>query len=98
MLEADVSLTVVKEFVEEAFNFAGFHRSICRWEGYGKDLKYYHADDLLMEVDPKFYRPAEVDLLWGDSARARKELGWEPKTSFIQLVNKMVKHDMELLT
>ena len=51
-----------------------------------------------METDPKFYRPAEVDLLWGDSDRARRELGWKPKTNFIQLVNKMVKHDMELLT
>ena len=88
----------IREFVEEAFNCAGFHRTMCRWEGHDQEAKYYHGDDLLMEVDPKFYRPAEVDLLWGDSARARKELGWEPKTSFIQLVNKMVKHDMELLT
>ena len=88
----------IKEFVEEAFNFAGFHRNICRWEGHGEEVKYYHGDDLLMEVDPKFYRPAEVDLLWGDSERARTELGWKPKTNFIQLVNKMVKHDIELLT
>ena len=88
----------IKEFVEEAFNFAGFHRSKCRWEGSDKDTKYYHEEDLLMEVDPQFYRPAEVDLLWGDSDRARRELGWEPKTNFLQLVNKMVKHDMDLLT
>ncbi|HCT54045.1 MAG TPA: hypothetical protein DF712_16470 [Balneola sp.] len=88
----------MKEFVEEAFNFAGFHRSVCRWEGEGDTTKYYHNNDLLMEVDPQFYRPAEVDLLLGDSTRARKELGWQPKTNFIQLVNKMVKHDMELLT
>tara|TARA_B100000287_G_scaffold398727_1_gene416352 strand:- start:518 stop:1579 length:1062 start_codon:yes stop_codon:yes gene_type:complete len=97
VLSSDETHTI-KEFVEEAFNFAGFHRSICRWEGHGEEAKYYHGDDLLMEVDPKFYRPAEVDLLWGDSERARKELGWKPKTNFIQLVNKMVKHDMELLT
>jgi len=50
-----------------------------------------------MEVDPKFYRPAEVDLLWGDSERARKELGWKPKSSFIDLVKKMVDNDLKLL-
>ena len=88
----------IREFVEEAFNCAGFHRSMCRWEGEGKDTKYYHGNDLLMEVDPKFYRPAEVDLLLGDSTKARKELGWEPKTNFVNLVHKMVKHDMDLLT
>jgi len=97
VLSSDETHTI-KEFVEEAFNFAGFHRSICRWEGEGVDTKYYHGDDLLMEVDSKFYRPAEVELLYGDSTKARTELGWEPKTNFLQLVNKMVKHDIELLT
>jgi len=86
----------IKQFVEEAFNCAGFHRSVCRWEGYGEDAKYYHGDDLLVEVDPQFYRPAEVDLLWGDSRRAREELGWNPQTSFSQLVQKMVDNDIKL--
>ena len=84
----------IKEFVEEAFNCAGFHRSVCRWEGYGEEAKYYHGSDLLVEVDPQFYRPAEVDLLWGDSRRAREELGWNPQTSFSQLVQKMVDNDL----
>lgn len=97
VLSSDETHTI-REFVEEAFNFAGFHRSICRWEGEGIDTKYYHSTDLLMEVDSKFYRPAEVDLLLGDSTKARKELGWEPKTNFINLVDKMVRHDIELLT
>jgi GDPmannose 4,6-dehydratase len=97
VLSSDETHTI-REFVEEAFNFAGFHRSICRWEGEGNETKYYHGEDLLMEVDPQFYRPAEVELLLGDSTRARKELNWKPKTNFIQLVNKMVKHDIELLT
>ena len=97
VLSSDETHTI-KEFVEEAFNFAGFHRSICRWEGEGVDTKYFHGEDLLMEVNPKFYRPAEVDLLLGDSTKARKELGWQPKTNFINLVGKMVKHDIELLT
>ena len=97
VLSSDETHTI-REFVEEAFNFAGFHRSMCRWEGEGDATKYYHGNDLLMEVDPQFYRPAEVDLLLGDSTRARRELGRKPKTTFIQLVDKMVKHDMELLT
>ena len=84
----------IKQFAEEAFNCAGFHRSVCRWEGYGKDSKYYHEDDLLIEIDPQFYRPAEVAHLWGDSRRAREELGWNPQTSFSQLVRKMVDNDM----
>jgi len=84
----------IREFVEEAFNFAGFHRSICRWEGEGLEEKYFHGSDLFVEVNKDFYRPAEVDLLWGDSSKARKELGWEPKTTFAQLVKKMVDLDV----
>lgn len=84
----------IREFVEEAFNFAGFHRSICRWEGEGLDEKYFHGSDLFVEVNKDFYRPAEVDLLWGDSSKAREELGWEPKTTFVQLVKKMVDLDV----
>ena len=87
----------IKEFVEEAFNCAGFHRSMCRWEGVNEDAKYYHGEDLLMEVDPEFYRPAEVDLLWGDSSRIREELGWKPKTTFSALVKKMVDNDLKLI-
>jgi len=48
-------------------------------------------------VDEKFFRPAEVDLLVGDSSKARKVLGWEPKTSFPELVNLMVDADVALL-
>lgn len=49
-----------------------------------------------VEIDPRYYRPAEVDLLLGDASKARKELGWEPKVSFPELVNLMVDHDLEL--
>lgn len=86
----------IREFVEEAFNCAGFHRSMCRWEGVNEDAKYYHGDDLLVEVDPRFYRPAEVGSLWGDSSRATDELGWKPKFSFPALVKKMVDIDLKL--
>ena len=49
-----------------------------------------------VEIDPRYYRPAEVDLLLGDATKARRELGWEPKVSFKELVRLMVDHDMNL--
>ena len=84
----------IREFVEEAFNFAGFHRSRCKWKGEGLEEKYFHGSDILVEINKDFYRPAEVDLLWGDSTKARENLGWEPKTNFFQLVKKMVDRDV----
>ena len=84
----------IREFVEEAFNFAGFHRSACRWEGEKEDEQYLHGNDCLVEINKDFYRPAEVNLLLGDSTKAREELGWEPKSNFLQLVKKMVDIDL----
>ena len=49
-----------------------------------------------VEIDPRYYRPAEVDLLLGDSTKARTKLGWIPRTSFEQLVDMMVGGDLEL--
>jgi GDPmannose 4,6-dehydratase len=49
-----------------------------------------------VEIDPRYYRPAEVDLLLGDSAKAHTQLGWKPGTSFAALVSMMVEHDLEL--
>ena len=83
----------IREFVVEAFNFVGFHRSMSEWRGEGIDEKYFHGKDCLVEINKDFYRPAEVDLLWGDSTKAREELGWEPTCNFIQLVKKMVDRD-----
>ena len=53
--------------------------------------------DKYIKIDPKFYRPAEVDVLLGDSSKAKEKLKWSPKTSFKQLVSKMVKNDINLL-
>ena len=50
-----------------------------------------------MEIDPEYYRPAEVDLLVGDSSKARKQLGWEPKTKFHDLVKLMVDADRQMV-
>ena len=84
----------IREFVEQAFNFAGFAVEKCEWVGEGVDEKYVHEGKVLMFVNPEFYRPAEVELLWGDSSEARRNLGWKPKTDFIGLVRKMVDHDI----
>ena len=93
VLSSDETHTI-REFVEEAFNFVGFHRNACEWKGEGEDEKYFHGKECFVEINSDFYRPAEVDLLLGDSSRARKELGWKPKTNFIQLVKKMVDTDV----
>jgi len=49
---------------------------------------------VIVEIDPKFFRPAEVDLLLGDPSKARAELGWTPRVSFDQLVEMMMKADL----
>jgi GDPmannose 4,6-dehydratase len=86
----------IREFVEEAFNFAGFAIEKCKWVGRGEKEKYIHEKRVLVQINPDFYRPAEVELLLGDSSEARKNLGWEPKTDFIGLVRKMVDTDLKL--
>ena len=85
----------VREFCTLAFQEAGIG---LRWEGEGVDEKGIdiRTGKVLVEVDPKYFRPAEVDLLWGDPAKAQKLLGWNPrKTSFEELVRIMVRHDLE---
>lgn len=84
----------VREFVEAAFACAGIS---IRWEGEdvlekGIDTK---TGKVLVEVSAEFFRPAEVDLLLGDPTKAREVLGWNPrKTSFEELVRRMVEHDL----
>jgi len=85
----------VREFVELAFREAGFH---IQWQGAGVDEKGIDAEtgETLVEVDPRYFRPTEVDLLHGDATKAREKLGWEPKTSLRQLVSEMVEEDLRL--
>lgn len=59
-------------------------------ELYGPSASPY----VLVRINPRFYRPADVELLWGDSTKARRELGWSPKVSFPELVKRMVAHDL----
>lgn len=87
----------VREFTTLAFQRAGIS---LRWEGEGLDEKGVDiaTGKTLVEVDPKFFRPAEVEQLLGDPTKAREQLGWNPrKTSFQQLINIMVDADLELI-
>ena len=86
----------VREFVELAFAELGYE---IEWQGTGVDEKGIdkNTGKVLVEVDPRYFRPAEVELLWGDSTKARTELGWEPKYSFMDLVKEMVQSDLEEL-
>jgi len=94
----------IKEFVELAFKYAGIDGN---WHGNGTSEefsitptavdKYNAASSVLIRINPKFYRPADVDLLLGNSNLARQELQWSPKTSFNQLVEKMIRNDLSLL-
>jgi GDPmannose 4,6-dehydratase len=85
----------VREFCTLAFAEAGIG---LRWEGTGLEEKGIDAATgrVLVEVDPQYFRPAEVETLLGDPSKAVRRLGWNPcKTSFTDLVKIMVKHDLE---
>lgn len=90
----------IREFVTKSFNKAGIDG---KWEFLGLSSNYKDPEneifrkdtgEILVKINPKFYRPAEVDLLLGNSNAAQKELGWQPKTSFDELVTKMIKNDL----
>ena len=86
----------VRDFTEKAFAANGM---TIRWEGTGIDEKGYDAEPgkLLVSVNPQWFRPTDVDNLWGDPTKARTVLGWNPqKTSYEELVRIMAVHDRQL--
>ena len=84
----------VKEFVQVAFQNAGVSGL---WSGTGLDAKYLHGGPpVLAEINEKWYRPAEIQVLHGDASEIKKDLGWEPEILFDKLVKSMVDYDLEL--
>jgi GDPmannose 4,6-dehydratase len=95
----------VRQFVEAAAYELGIH---LRWEGDGETeigIVKWAADDghsqlvegdVIVRVDPRYYRPTEVDTLLGDAAKARQKLGWSPRIKFDELVSEMVREDFNL--
>ena len=83
----------VRDFVNEAAQELGIH---IRWEGQGVDEKGYDAKgNCIVSVDPRYFRPTEVETLLGDASKAKQKLGWAPKITFQELVQEMVREDLK---
>ena len=83
----------VREFVNAAVNELGMQ---IRWEGQGVDEKGIDSDGkVIIAVDPRYFRPTEVETLLGDASKAKAKLGWVPKISFEDLVAEMVREDLK---
>jgi GDPmannose 4,6-dehydratase len=84
----------VRQFIEIAAMRLGME---IRWEGKGKDEKGFDQHgQCIIEIDPRYYRPAEVETLLGDPSKAKNKLGWEPQITFEELVKDMVDSDLKL--
>lgn len=84
----------VREFCEHAFHHTGIE---LEWIGEGIEEKGINAKtgDVIIEIDPRYFRPTEVDLLIGDASKAREKLGWYPKYTFDELIEEMIQEDQE---
>jgi len=83
----------VRDFVNAAAKELGIS---IRWEGLGVDEKGYDANNnCIIAVDPRYFRPAEVETLLGDPSKAKQKLGWTPRTTFGELVTEMVREDLK---
>ena len=87
----------VREFVEKAFKHVKIK---IKWKGKGiKEVGYNTANNqILVKVDPKYFRPTDINELRGDYSKARRELGWKPKTTFDEMVRIMVESDLEKMS
>ena len=82
----------VRDFVDAAANELGMS---IRWQGEGVEEVGYLGDQVIVSVDPRYFRPTEVETLLGDASKARNKLGWSPKIGFEQLVAEMVREDLK---
>jgi GDPmannose 4,6-dehydratase len=85
----------VRDFCNAAYAHLG---KTIRWDGEGVDEKGYDAEtgECIVAVDPRYFRPTEVETLLGDPSKAKQKLGWEPKITFEEMVHEMMEHDLEL--
>ena len=85
----------VRDFVNSAWKYLGKE---ITWEGSGPNERGYDKEsgNLIVKVDPRYFRPTEVDTLLGDSSKAKEKLGWETKISFKGMVNEMMEHDLAI--
>ena len=85
----------VRDFVDFAWSY--FNKKI-RWEGEGLNEKGYdsESDKLIVAVDPRYFRPSEVETLLGDASKAREKLGWEPKITIEEIVREMMENDINI--
>lgn len=92
-----VIATGVQYSVRDFINAAAKHLDLdIRWEGKGESEKGYSAEGkVIVAVDPRYFRPAEVETLLGDASKAKKKLGWTPQTTFEELVKEMVQSDLD---
>jgi len=81
----------IREFIQNALAVLGHE---VTWEGQGQDEVGKVGDEVVVRVNPEFYRPAEVDVLIADASKAHTVLGWTPKISFGELVKRMIIHDV----
>ncbi|MFW5955521.1 MAG: GDP-mannose 4,6-dehydratase [Rhodothermales bacterium] len=84
----------VRSFCEKAFAAAGIP---IAWTGDGAEETGRHAEtgDVLVEIDPRYFRPTEVDLLLGDASKAREKLGWQPRHTLDEMIQEMVERDLD---
>ena len=83
----------VRDFVDAAAKELDI---VITWKGQGVDEKGYDATGkCIVEVDARYFRPAEVETLLGDPSKAKNKLGWTPKTTFAELVSEMVREDLK---
>lgn len=87
--------TTVREFITMAFKEAGIN---LKWEGTGINEKGLDTESgkVVVEIDPRYFRPAEVELLIGDPSKAKEKLGWTPRVQLPELVKMMVENDIKL--
>ena len=92
---ANITFPRISQFVDAAAASLGLE---VEWKGDGVEEKGYDrkTGKKIIEVDPRYFRPTEVEALLGDASKARNVLGWEPKTSFEDLVHEMAQEDLKL--